>query len=97
MKRTPRILSGLVAVFVILALLSGVFLSFEHDCAHHDGCTVCALISTLEQLLEALGLCLIWKGSFSIFSSRGMRRRSIPCPTAGGASTLVALKVKLSN
>ena len=96
MKRLQRILSVLIAVFVLIASLSGVFLSFDHECPH-QGCTVCALVSSLEHLLATLGLWHIWRSAFSIHHAINTRDGLHRAPTPRGYDTPVALKVKLSN
>lgn len=96
-KRNRRLafLLALAACFIVL--FSGLYIAAEtnHDCIGED-CPVCYQISVCENTLETLGYAVV-----AILAAAGLTFVVAECPaqpkTSLGSSTLITLKVKLSN
>ena len=98
MKQRKRLLTSILCgIFVVLLLLSGVWIAthMQHECPG-EGCPVCATLSAWEHLLRSMALAAALKCAlppvqhspgFSMAAGLGDR----------AVHTLVTLKVKLSD
>ena len=99
MRLTVKTALSLVIIFALLFFLIGSALVPVYEIGHsclHESCPVCALISSLKDLLEILETAFL---AAAIFGAAGISIRFCakeavsPC----SLSTPVALKVKLSD
>ena len=90
-----QLLCLLCATVIVLSFFFSVYLTLGHECVH-ETCTVCAMVTTLKGVLEAL--CILWviRGLPTLLQNRrrlaGDVRR-----TPQQAWTPITLKVKLSD
>jgi len=98
MKKRFRLLTGLLAVVLVLVMLSSagyIAAEAEHDCSG-ENCAICHQINACENLLKSIGLA----GSAAAIAAatRYILCRIISsCTEVAHTFTLVSLKVKLSD
>ena len=95
MDRKYKALCLIFALLITLFFLSGLFLSFEHDCTH-ESCQVCSFMTSIKKMLATL--CLVLTALYGVVAL--FPRQSIPVRslvTWRHAVTSVTLKVKLSD
>ena len=100
MRLTVKTALSLTIIFALLFFLIGSALVPVYEIGHsclHDSCPVCALISSLKDLLEILETAFLAAtifGAAGIFSIRFCAKKAFsPC----SLFTPVALKVKISD
>ena len=93
-KRTAAILAILLAVFL---LVFGLFIIAEqgHDCIG-EGCTVCHVIDEAREILEGATLTAA-AAACALAASWGICKKLVPFVKEVLCSTLISLKVKLSD
>ena len=98
MNRSTRALAMLLAALLAVVMLFSVFyiaLEADHDC-HGEDCAVCAVLSACERVLHRL-LGIGAAAVFMLAAAAVVYRAADGRGTASAHSTLITLKVKLSD